>query len=145
MVLGKVNKLQWVKIQSTQQSIANSVEPDLTYGEVTNYAKLRGRMYWFIMQVKVLSLEMYDVINANFFHCVESSMRVKILLVTTYYIRGKVCVMRWNLRKFRRFLYFRKKYIRESQNKLELANDIEELSTQNIGKLCIKRNRSSVW
>ena len=44
-VLGKVDKLQLVKIQSTQ-SVTDSVEPNLTYGEVTNHAKLRGGMYW---------------------------------------------------------------------------------------------------
>ena len=38
--LGKVDKLQLVKIQSTQ-SVANGVEPNFTYREVTNYTKLK--------------------------------------------------------------------------------------------------------
>ena len=45
MVLGEVDKLQLVKIQPTQ-SVTESVEPNFTYGEVTNHAKLRGGMYW---------------------------------------------------------------------------------------------------
>ena len=49
--LGKVDKFQLVKIQSIQ-SIANSVEPNFTYGEVTNHAKLKGGMYWVVTQVK---------------------------------------------------------------------------------------------
>ncbi len=43
MVLGKAGKLQLVGIQSTQ-SLANSVEPNFTHREVTNYVKLRGGM-----------------------------------------------------------------------------------------------------
>ena len=38
--LGKVDKLQLVKIQSTQ-SVTDSVEPNFTYREVTNCTKLK--------------------------------------------------------------------------------------------------------
>ena len=72
-VLGKVDKLQLVKIQSTQ-SVTDSVEPNLTYGEVTNHAKLRGGMYWVVTQVKGVSSEILDIIEADMVHLMESRM-----------------------------------------------------------------------
>jgi hypothetical protein len=71
--LGKVDKLQLVKIQSTQ-SIASSVEPNLTYGEVTSHAKLRGGMYWVVTQVKDVSSEIIDIVEVDMFHAMEDSM-----------------------------------------------------------------------
>ena len=62
--LGKVDKLQLVKIQSTQ-SVTDSVEPNFTYREVTNYAKLKGGMYWVVTQVKNVSSEIFDIVEAD--------------------------------------------------------------------------------
>ena len=71
--LGKVDKLQLVKIQSTQ-SVASSVEPNFTYGEVTNHVKLRGGMYWVVTQVKGVSSEIPNIIEVDMFHCMEDRM-----------------------------------------------------------------------
>jgi hypothetical protein len=64
VVLGKVGKLQLVKIQPTQ-SVTDSVEPNLTYEEVTNHAKLRGGMYWVVTKVKEVSSEIYNIVEAD--------------------------------------------------------------------------------
>ena len=73
MVLGEVDKLQLVKIQPTQ-SVTESVEPNFTYGEVTNHAKLRGGMYWVVTQVKDVSSEIYDITEADMLSHMESRM-----------------------------------------------------------------------
>ena len=73
VALGKVDKLQLVKIQSTQ-SVANSVEPNFTHGEVTNYAKLKGGMYWVVTQVKDVSSEINNIVEVDMFHCMEDRM-----------------------------------------------------------------------
>ena len=68
--LGKVDKLQLVKIQSTQ-SVASSVEPNLTYEEVTSHAKLKGGMYWVVTQVKDVSSEIVNIVEVDMFHSME--------------------------------------------------------------------------
>lgn len=70
-MLGKVDKLQLVKIQSTQ-SEANSVEPNLTYEEVTDHTKLRSGMYWVVMKVKEVSPEIYNIVEADIIWAMES-------------------------------------------------------------------------
>ena len=71
--LGKVDKLQLVKIQSTQ-SVTDSVEPNFTYRKVTNYTKLKGGMYWVVTQVKDASSEILDIVEADMVHLMESRM-----------------------------------------------------------------------
>ena len=71
--LGKADKLQLVKIQFTQ-SVADSVEPNSTYVEVTNHTKLEGGMYWVVTQVKDISSEIADIVEADMFHAMESRM-----------------------------------------------------------------------
>lgn len=73
MALGKVDKLQLVKIQSTQSG-ANSVEANLTHGEVTNHAKLRRGMYWVVTQVKGISSEILYIVEVDMFHLMEDKM-----------------------------------------------------------------------
>ena len=73
MALGKVDKLQLVKIQSTQ-SIASSVEPNFTYGEVTRHAKLKGGMYWVVTQMKDISSEIYNIVEVDMFVSMEDRM-----------------------------------------------------------------------
>ena len=68
--LGKVDKSQLVKIQSTQ-SVASSVEPNLTYEEVTSHAKLKGGMYWVVTQVKDVSSEIVNIVEVDMFHSME--------------------------------------------------------------------------
>lgn len=70
-MLGKVDKLQLVKIQPTQ-SLTDSVEPNLTYEEVTNHAKLRGGMYWVVTKVKEVSSEIDNIVEADIFRAMEA-------------------------------------------------------------------------
>ena len=70
VALGKVDKLQLVKIQPTQ-SLTDSVEPNLTYEEVTNQAKLRGGMYWVVTKVKEVSSEIENIVEADIFWAME--------------------------------------------------------------------------
>ena len=72
-MLGEVDKLQLVKIQPTQ-SIASGVEPNFTYGEVTNHAKLRRRMYWVVTQVKGVSSEILNIIEVDMLYIMEDRM-----------------------------------------------------------------------
>ena len=72
VVLGKVGKLQLVKIQPTQ-SLTNSVESNLTYEEVTNHTKLRGGMYWVVTKVKEVSSEIYNIVEADILRAMEGS------------------------------------------------------------------------
>ena len=65
--LGKADKLQLVKIQS-MQSIANSIELNLTHKEVTNYVKLRGGMYRVVTKVKDISSEIFNIVEADMVH-----------------------------------------------------------------------------
>ena len=71
--LGKVDKLQLVKIQSTQ-SVANGVEPNFTYREVTNYTKLKSGMYWVVTQVKDVSSEILYIVKVDILHIMEDRM-----------------------------------------------------------------------
>lgn len=84
--LGKVDKLQLVEIQSTQ-SIANGVEPNFTYREVTNYAKLKGGMYWVVTQVKDVSSEMFYIVKVDMFHIMEDRM-CSCAKASNYYFTG---------------------------------------------------------
>ena len=68
-----MDKLQLVKIQSTQ-SIANSVEPNFTYREVTNYAKLKCGMYWVVTQVKGVSSEISEIAEVDMLSYMEDGM-----------------------------------------------------------------------
>ena len=70
VALGKVDKLQLVKIQSTQ-SLTDSVEPNFTYEEVTNHTKLRGGMYWVVTKVKEVSSEIYNIVEADILWAME--------------------------------------------------------------------------
>ena len=82
VVLGKVDKLQLVKIQPTQ-SLTDSVEPNLTYEEVTNHAKLRGGMYWVVTKVKEVSSEIDNIVEADIFRAMEGSTH-KYTMVSNY-------------------------------------------------------------
>ena len=93
-------------------------------------------------QVKVLSPEMYDIIEADVFHCTEGSRKGSVMVSYHSLYRGRSPWhdMRWILCKLGRSSVFLQEYAGTSQNRQELANDTEEVgltdSTWSIGKLC---------
>ena len=137
----KVRKEQSVKIRSIQ-SLTNGIEPTIALHEVTSVMKPIGGTYQAATQVKVLSPENYDIIEADVFHSAEGSMKGGDMVSHHSLYRGLSPWhdMRWNLRKLGRSSMFSKEYARTSQNRRELVNDIEEVglidSTRSVGKLC---------
>ena len=137
----KVRKNQLVRIQS-MQSLTNSIEAIIALQLVTNVMKPIGATYQAATQVKVLSSEMYNIIEADAVHLAEGSMKGGAMVSHHSLYRGLSPWhgMRWSLRKLGRSSVFLKEYARTSQNRQELANDTEEVglidSTLSIGKLC---------
>ena len=70
----KVRKSQLVRIR-LMQSLTSSIEPTIALQEVTNVMKPVEGTYQAATQVKVLSPEMFDIIEADVFHCAEGSMK----------------------------------------------------------------------
>jgi hypothetical protein len=124
------------------QSLTNSIEATIALQEVTNVMKSIEATYQAATQVKVLSPEMYHIIEADVFHCAEGSMKGDAMVShhSLYRDQSPWHVMRWNLRKLGRSSVFLKEYDRTSQNRRELTNDTEEVgltdSTRSMGKLC---------
>ena len=135
----KVHKEQSVKIRSIQ-SITNSIEPTIALQEVTNVMKPIEGTYQAATQVKVLSPEILDIIEADVFHCAEGSMKGddKVSHHSLYRGLSPWHDMRWNLCKLGRSSMFSKEYAGTSQNRRGLAKDIEEVglihSTRSMGK-----------
>ena len=90
----------------------------------------------------MLSPEIPEIIEADVFHCAEGSMKDDDMVSHHSLYRGgrPWHDMRWNLCKLGRSSMFSKEYAGTSQNRRELADDIEEVgllhSTRSIGKLC---------
>lgn len=123
------------------QSLTNSIEATIALQEVTNVMKPIEATYQAATQVKVLSPEMFDIIEADVLHCTEGSMKYDAMVSHNLLYRGQRPwhEMRWNLRKLGRSSVFSKEYAGTSQNRQGLANDAEEVgltdSTRSIGKL----------
>ena len=137
----KVHKEQSVRIRSIQ-SLTNSIEPTIALHEVTNGMKPVEGTYQATTQVKVLSSEILDIIEADVFHYAEGSKKDGDMVShhSLYRSLSPWHDMRWNLHKLGRSFMFSKEYAGTSQNRQELAKDIEEVglidSTRSIGKLC---------
>lgn len=137
----KVHKEQSVKIRSIQ-SLTNSIEPTNALHEVTSVMKPLEGTYQAATQVKVLSPEIPEIIEADVFHSAEGNMKDGDMVSHHSLYRGPSPWhdMRWNLCKLGRSSMFSKEYAGTSQNRRELADDIEEVglfhSTRSIGKLC---------
>ena len=136
----KVRKNQLVRIRS-MQSLTNSIEATIALQEVTNVMKPIEATYQAAMQVKVLSPEIYDIIEADVLRYTEGSMNVDVMVSHHSLYRGRSPWhgMRWSLRKLGRSSVFSEEYVGTSQNRRELANDTEEVglidSTRSVGKL----------
>ena len=137
----KVHKIQLVRIRP-MQSLTNSIEATVALQEVTNVMKPIEATYQAATQVKVLSSEIPDIIEADVFHYAEGSMKDDDMVShhSLYRSLSPWHDMRWNLCKLGRSSVFSKEYAGTSQNRRELADDIEEVgllhSTRSIGKLC---------
>ena len=137
----KVRKEQSVKIRPMQR-LTISIEPTIALQEVTNVMKPVGGTYQAATQVKVLSSEIYDIVEADVFHCAEGSMKGDVMVSHHLLYRGRSPWhdMRWNLRKLGRSFVFSKEYAGTSQKRQGLANDAEEFgltdSTRSMGKPC---------
>ncbi len=137
----EVRKIQSVRIRS-MQSLTNSIEATIALQEATNVMKPVEATYQAATQVKVLSPEITEIIEADVFHCAEGSMKGDVMVSHHLLYRGLSPWhgMRWSLRKLGRSSVFSKEYARTSQNRRELANDAEEVgltdSTRSMGKLC---------
>ncbi len=123
------------------QSLTNSIEATIALQEVTNVMKPIEATYQAAMQVKVLSPEIYDIIEADVLRYTEGSMNVDVMVSHHSLYRGRSPWhgMRWSLRKLGRSSVFSEEYVGTSQNRRELANDTEEVglidSTRSVGKL----------
>lgn len=137
----KVHKIQSARIRP-MQSLTNSIESTIALQEVTNVMKPIEATYQAATQVKVLSPEMYDIIEADVLHKTEGSMKDDAMVSYHSLYRGLSPWhdMRWSLCKLGRSSVFSKEYARTSQNRRGLANNTEEVgltdSTRSIGKLC---------
>ena len=100
----KVRKEQSVKIRSIQ-SLTNGIEPTIALHEVTSVMKPIGGTYQAATQVKVLSPENYDIIEADVFHSAEGSMKGGDMVSHHSLYRGLSPWhdMRWNLHKLEIF------------------------------------------
>ena len=137
----KVRKIQLVRIRP-MQSLTNSIEATVALQEVTNVMKPIEATYQAATQVKVLSPEISNIIEADVLHKTEGSMKGGAMVSHHSLYRGPSPWhdMRWSLRKLGRSSVFLKEYARTSQNRRGLANDTEEVgltdSTRSMGKLC---------
>lgn len=137
----EVRKIQLVKIRP-MQSLTNSIEATTALQEATNVMKPVEATYQAAMQVKVLSFEIYRIIEADVLHKTEGSMKGDVMVShhSLYRSPSPWHDMRWSLRKLGRSSVFLRKYAGTSQRRRELANDTGEVgltdSTRSIGKLC---------
>jgi len=135
----KALNLQSVKVLSMQK-LTTSIEPTTAWQAVTNVVKPVERRYQAATEVKVLSPVMVNIVEADVFHCAESSMKGNGLVSCSSLYRGLSPWhgMKWKLGELGRSSVFLRRYAGTSQNRQGLANDAEEVgltdSTLNLGK-----------
>lgn len=139
-----MDKLQLVKIQSTQ-SIAKSVEPSFTYGEVTNYAKLRWVMYWVVTQVKDVSSEISNIAEVDMLCFMEDGMCSydKANSYCSAGVSGHDTIQDGIYLNLGDPLHsYESEYLETSCQEQELGKDVMEVglthSTQSVGKPCTR-------
>lgn len=138
----KVRKKQLVRIRP-MQSLTNGIEPTIALQTVRDVMKSVEGTYQAATQVKVLSPEIANIIEADVFHYAEGSMKGDIMVSHHSLYRGLSPWhdMRWVLCKLGRSSMFLKLgYAKTRRQGQGLANDIEEVgladSTLNMGKPC---------
>jgi len=137
----KALKEQLVKIQPTQR-LAISVELNLIQQEVMNAVKLKGRTEQTATQVKVLSSEIVNIIEADAVHLAEGSKwsSANGELFSLYRSLRPWYVLRWTLGELGRSLFLPQGYGRTSGKRQGLPNGNREVgwadSTPSMGKPC---------
>jgi len=137
----KALNLQSVKIRSTQR-LTTSVELTIALQEVTNVVKPVEGTYQAATQVKVLSPEIFNEVEADVLHYAESGTKgdVKVSCHLLYRGRRPWHGMRWKLSDLGKSSVFLKRYAETSQQRRGLADDAEEVglsdSTLSMGKPC---------
>lgn len=132
-------KVQLVRIQS-RQSLASSLEQTTMLRKVTSVVKLVEWTTQGTTKVKVLSPEIFDVIEVDTMHIVEDSMKgnAKASYHSLYRDLRPYHVLKWILGELGRSFIFLLRYVGISQQRQGLTEDIKEVglvdSTQSVGK-----------
>ena len=135
----KARNKQSVRIRPMQRLII-SIERSVTQQLVTNAVKLAEGTYQAATQVKVLSPEILNIIEADVFHVTESSMKDDAMVSHHLLYRGlrPWHDKRWRLRELGRSSVFPRGYVGTSRQGRGLTNDAEEVglidSTRRLGK-----------
>jgi len=135
----KARKVQSVKIRSIQR-LTTSIEPTIARQAVTNVVEPMEGTYQAATQVKVLSSEIVNIVEADVLHLTESSTKGDEKVSCHLLYRGlrPWHDMRWNLRELGRSSVFPQGYARTSQQRRGLVNNAEEVgltdSTLSLGK-----------
>jgi len=136
----KVRKIQSVRIRSMKR-LTISIESTIAWQAVTNVVKPMEETYQAATQVKGLSPEIGNIVEADALCTAEGSMKSDAMVSYSSLYRGPRPWhgMRWRLRELGRSLVFLvKRYARTSQQRRERANEVGEVrltdSTLNLGK-----------
>jgi hypothetical protein len=129
----KALNLQLVRIRPMQR-LTTSIEPTIALQAVTNVVKPMGGTYQAATQVKVLIPVIFDVVEADVFHCAESGTKGDVKVSHHLLYRGlrPWHDMRWKLGELGRSSVFLKRYAETSQQRRGLANDTEEVGLADI-------------
>jgi len=135
----KAHNLQSVKIRSTQR-LTTSAEPNIERQEVTNVVKPVNGTYKAATQVKVLSPETVNIVEADVLHYTEGSMKRNEMVSYFSLYRGLSPWhgTRWKLCELGRSSVFPRGYTGTSQQRQGPVDDAEEVglidSTRSLGK-----------
>jgi hypothetical protein len=135
----KAFNLQSVGIRSMQR-LTPGIEPTIARYAVTHDVKPMEGTYQAATQVKVLSPEISNVVDADALHCAESRTKDGETVSHHLVYRGRSPWhgMRWKLDELGRSSVFSKEYVVLSQQRRTAGNDAEEVgltdSTLSLGK-----------
>ena len=135
----KARHKQSVRIRPMQR-LTTRIEPTIARQAVTNDVKPVEGTYQAATQVKVLSPEIFNIVDADVFHHAESSTKDNAMVSCHSIYRGlrPWHGMRWRLCELGRSSVFRERYAGTRQNSRGPANDAEEVgltdSTLSLGK-----------
>ncbi len=129
----KAFNLQPVEIRPMQR-LTPSIEPTIARQAVTNVVKPVEGTYQAATQVKVLSPEIINVVDADVFHCAEGRTKGNDLVSCHLVYRGLSPWhgMRWKLDELGRSSVFSREYVVLSQQRREASNDAEEVGLTDI-------------
>lgn len=129
----KAFNLQPVEIRPMQR-LTPSIEPTIARQAVTNVVKPVEGTYQAATQVKVLSPEIINVVDADVIHCAEGRTKDGVMVSRHLVYRGQSPWhdMRWRLDELGRSSVFSREYVVLSQQRREASNDAEEVGLTDI-------------